>query len=79
MLRAILETVVVQSDGQVVVRSPELPPPGTPTEVVVMFEEHPSKAVPTPLTRLMGALRGVYGSQEEADAYLNQERDSWES
>jgi hypothetical protein len=79
MMRALREKVVVGPNGFIEIRSPEIPPPGTPAEVVVIFEDGPrSEAVP-PMQSLIGAARGMFASADDADAYLERERDSWES
>jgi hypothetical protein len=77
-MKALWEKVVVGPDGVIQIRSPELPPPGTPAEVVVIYEERCAEPV-TPLPTLIGAARGMFLSPKEADDYLNKERDSWES
>jgi hypothetical protein len=78
-MKALWEKVVVGPDGAIQIRSPELPPPGTPAEVMVIFEGSPCIEPASPLQDLIGAARGMFLSPSEADAYLNRERDSWES
>ncbi len=79
MIKTLREWVVVQDRGLIEIRSPELPPPGTPAEVVVTFEISVQEEAPPPLTSLIGSTRGTFASPEEADAYLHKERASWES
>ena len=73
MIKTLRERVVVQDRGLIEIRSPELPPPGTPAEVVVTFEVSTQEG-PPPLTSLIGSTRGTFASPEEADAYLHRGR-----
>ena len=75
MVQAIKEHVVVKEGGLIEIRRPELPP-GTAAEVIVMIEE--AVEPPPSLASLIGTGRGLFGSPEEVDAYLREERDSWE-
>jgi len=79
MVKTLREKVIVQPQGLIEIRSPELPPPGTPAEVVVTFEVPQEESPLTPLADLLGSARGQFASPQEADEYLNQERNSWES
>ena len=79
MMRALRERVVVQPNGVIEVRSPELPPPGTPAEVLILFDVPSHEEEPPPLTSLIGSAPGLFDSAREADAYLDQERNSWGS
>jgi len=74
MLHAVRERVTVRPDGAIEIRSPELPPPGTPADVVVVFDLPDDEEPAPPLTSLMGATRGLFASPEEADAYLAGDR-----
>jgi hypothetical protein len=79
MMKALRERVVVGREGSIEIRSIEFPPPGTPAEVVIIFEDSPSgEPIPT-LPSLIGAARGMFASPAEADAFLDRERNSWES
>jgi hypothetical protein len=78
MMKALREKVVVGPGGLIEIRSPDIPPPGTPAEVVVIFEDSPSAEPVPPLQSLIGAARGMFGSPSDADAYLERERDAWE-
>jgi len=75
MLHAVRERVIVQPDGTIEIRSPELPPPGTCADVVVVFDLSEEEEPGPPLTSLLGATRGQFASPEEADAYLKGERE----
>ena len=55
---------------------PDLPA-GAVVEVIVLVKEPADE--PPSLTSLLGSTKGLFGSAEEADAYLRQERDSWDS
>lgn len=83
MIQAVRQRVIVAEGGQIVVRVPELKP-GSGAEVIVLPDE---TAVPEsgqndkPLVRrssLIGSCKGMFKSPEDADRYLNEERDSWE-
>lgn len=77
-MQAIRTQTVVLPGGVADIRSPDLPPPGTPMEVVVLFgSEAVAKDPQPPLSSLVGACKGMFKSPEEADTYLNRERDSW--
>ncbi len=79
MTRAIKKQVTIQPGGVVEFRHPDLPA-GAIAEVIVLVEpvEGPADEPPT-LTSLIGSTKGLFGSAEEADAYLRRERDSWDS
>lgn len=77
MVKTIHETVVVQANGVIELRSGELPPAGTPAEVTVTYEADQTPALP--LTSLFGSCRGSFKDASEADDFIRKERDSWES
>ena len=76
MTRAIKEQVTIKPGGLVEFRHPDLPA-GAIAEVIVLVEGPADE--PPSLTSLIGTTKGLFGSAEEADAYLRQERDSWDS
>jgi hypothetical protein len=75
MVRAVRKKVKVKPGGVVEIRSPELVP-GSTVEVIVL-QERTSRKV-SGLVDLIGAGRGVYASEDEADAFIRKERDSWD-
>jgi len=77
-MKAVRAQAVVEPGGILEIRSPELPPPGTPTEVLVLFdpESIPTEPLP-PLSSFVGTCKGRFKTPEEIDEYLNRERDSW--
>ena len=76
MTRAIKEQVTIKPGGLVEFRHPDLPA-GAVVEVIVLVKELTDE--PPSLTSLIGTGKRMFGSQEEADAYLRRERDSWDS
>ena len=76
MTHAIKEQVTIKPGGLVEFRHPDLPV-GAVVEVIVLVKEPADE--PPSLTSLIGSTKGLFGSAEEADAYLRQERDSWDS
>lgn len=79
MIKAIRERAVVKEGGVIEIRSPEMPKPGTAAEVVVLFDDELDEEPLVPLTELIGSAKGLFPTPEDADAYLDAERDSWES
>ena len=79
MIRAHRHQVVVKKGGRVEVRSPDLKP-GTVAEVIILEPSSPSAeatAAPSRLSALIGSCKGMFSSPQEADAFLDQERDAW--
>jgi hypothetical protein len=75
---AIRGKAIVQAGGLLEVHSPDLPPPGTQSDVLVVFESVSEKEVPlVPLQTLIGSCRGMFANPEEADVFLSRERDAW--
>ncbi|MCX7015209.1 MAG: hypothetical protein NTW86_22085 [Candidatus Sumerlaeota bacterium] len=73
-MRAIRETVTVEPDGVLRVRSPELPC-GASVEVIVLVPEGVANPESAPtekrsLRSLFGSGRGCFKSVEEVDEYL---------
>ncbi len=79
-MQAFRTQTVVLPGGFAEIRSPDLPPPGTHMEVVVLYETEPipEEDQQPALSSLLGACKGMFKTPEEADAYLNRERDSWD-
>lgn len=76
-MQAVRKQTVVGAGGVIEVHSPELPAPGTKAEVVILFE--PTTLSPPSLSGMFGVARGLYRTPGEADAFLREERDAWES
>jgi hypothetical protein len=81
MVAAIKQTVTVEPGGVVRVTSPELQA-GARAEVIVLVERPGDggrgAAGGRSLTSFLGAGKGVYGSVEEIDTFIRNERDTWE-
>jgi hypothetical protein len=77
MAQAIRQQAVIQPGGVLRIQRSDLPE-GALVEVVVTIES-PAGEHESPLTRFRGVARGTYGATpREADAYLDEERSSWE-
>ena len=76
MTNAIRQRVTVQPGGVIEVRSPELTA-GARAEVIILLEE-PQETPRRSLRSIIGSGKGCFATPEEADAFLRQERDSWE-
>jgi hypothetical protein len=76
MIHALRQKVIVQPGGVIEIRSDELPP-GATADVIVILDSAPAQALP--LVRLIGAGKGSFATPAEADAFLRDERDAWES
>ena len=76
MTNAIRQRVTVQPGGVIEVRSPELTA-GARAEVIILLEE-PQEPPRRSLRSIIGSGKGCFATPEEADAFLRQERDSWE-
>ena len=77
MVRAHRHQVIVQKGGKVEVRSPDLKP-GTLAEVIILEPSSLApEAGPAPgrLAALIGSCKGMFSSPDEADAFLEKERD----
>jgi hypothetical protein len=75
MLTEIPQQAIVQLGGMIQIQSPELPD-GAKVEVIVILDA-PSK--PRPLATFIGAAQGSFSTPDEADEFIGQERDTWES
>ena len=76
LVNAIRTREVVGPGGVIEVRAPELPA-GATVEVIVIVDASAAQLVS--LVGLIGAARGGLATPEEADAFIRQERDAWES
>lgn len=74
-MHAIRQHVVVEQDGRIEICDPKLKV-GTHAEVIVL--EEVSRQGKGSLAHLIGAAKGALATPEEADAFIRQERDSWE-
>jgi hypothetical protein len=78
MLNAIKQEVTVLPNGVVPFRSPELRA-GSRVEVIVLLKEtSPSPPRKRSLLSFMGKGKGAFATPEQADAFIRQERDTWE-
>jgi hypothetical protein len=81
MLQAVKQSVVVDSDGWIVIHVPQLKP-GTRAEVTVVEQVEPGRGIPTfdaGLSSLIGSCSGMFATPEDADDFLSQEREAWDS
>ena len=74
MIIATRQTVIVKPGGVIDIRDPQLPA-GAVAEVIVLLTDTSGEA--PPLASLIGAARGSFATPEDADAFLDGERDSW--
>jgi hypothetical protein len=75
MEQALRKRVTIQPGGKIELQSPELPD-GVEADVVVLV---PAAALrKRSLVEFIGAGKGLFKSAEEVDAYIREERDSWE-
>jgi hypothetical protein len=79
MVQAIKERAVIKPGGILQIQRSDLPE-GARVEVIVMIEEPAAERENSrkPLTSFWGAAKGTWGTQDEADAYLEEERNSWD-
>ena len=84
MLPVIRQTLTVQADGRIEIRSPQLRP-GDQAEVIVLLsgtrEPGPAPAPAPPgrnLTSFIGAAKGTFQSAQDVDAYVRGLRDEWD-
>ena len=81
MIQTVKAKATVKPGGLIEVYSNELPE-GATVEVLVLVEESKEPEKPKrKLTDFIGANKGKgsFGSVAEIDAYIRQERDSWDS
>ncbi|HEX4959210.1 MAG TPA: hypothetical protein VF173_00125 [Thermoanaerobaculia bacterium] len=75
MIQVIRERVIVEREGVIEVRHPELAT-GTQAEIIVLIEQ-PAAEMP-PLASFVGKGKGCFANAAEVDAFLRGERDDWE-
>ncbi|HVV69287.1 MAG TPA: hypothetical protein VHE99_09715 [Gammaproteobacteria bacterium] len=73
MTQAIRQDITVQKDHRIY--SPELKL-GDRVEVILLFNQDENKK--SNLRTLLGTGKGSFSSQEEADAFIRRERNTWE-
>lgn len=83
MISEVKTTATVQPGGLIEVRSDNLTE-GATVEVIVRIatpDSEPQKAQKTGLSRFIGMTKGKgsFSNVADVDAYIRQERDSWES
>ena len=81
-MHEIRQTVTVESEGVLEVRSPEFVR-GASAEVIVRLAEGPSATAEPAMPKrtmmsLFGSAKGLFNSPEEVDEFLRRERDSWD-
>lgn len=78
MIQTVKAKATVKPGGFIEVHSDELPE-GATVEVIVLVEEpeEPKKSLKE-LIDFIGAAKGSFSSVDEIDAYIRQERDSWD-
>jgi hypothetical protein len=77
MLNAIKQETTVLPNGVVPFRSPELKA-GSRVEVIVILKEEPPLPQKKNMLSFMGKGKGAFTTPEEANAFIRQERDTWE-
>ena len=76
--KEILRThVTVGKDGRIDVPKVDLPE-GTKAELTVVVPRADAKEDKVSIADMIGCLRGTYGTAEEIDAHLREEREAWE-
>lgn len=76
MIDAIRQQVTVQPGGFIEVHSADLPV-GAEVEVIVLVDSTSKER--RNLRNMIGTAQKSFANVEEVDAYIRQERDSWES
>jgi hypothetical protein len=77
MSAVIQKIVTVSADGKIEVDVPELPPGSTATITITVEEApKPKRSILDILDELPG--HRLFHSVEEVDAYIREERDSWD-
>lgn len=79
MISELRTQATVQSGGLVEIRSDELPEGATVEIVLSIKAPEPEQARDKNLLDFMGAAKGLFSSVEDVDAYIREERDSWDS
>lgn len=77
-MELVKQQVVVGADGRITIQVPQLPP-GTRAEVTVVEQgERSEKVRPIRRSSLIASCPDMFGSTQEADEFLSQERDAWD-
>lgn len=76
MLAEIRQKAIVQPGGVIEIHSSELPA-GTEVEVIVLVDRSPEAS--GSLVNLIGTARGGFSTPTEADEFIRQERNAWDS
>ncbi len=76
MLHAIKQEMLIQKNGVIEIRSPELKP-GMYAEIVILLK-HTGQSETNPLSSMIGKGRGAFENPEDADNFIRNERDKWE-
>lgn len=71
------QQVVVGAAGRIEIQVPDLPP-GTRAEVIVV-EQPRCEGSAVRRSTLIASCPGMFSSPSEADAFLSQERNAWDS
>ncbi len=77
MTHFIEQKATISTPGILEIHSPELKS-GMRVEIRILLKDMPQVPCSSPLLSFMGAGRNAFSTPEEADAFLRQERDSWE-
>ena len=76
MVTTLRRRVVVQPGGRIELDVPDLPA-GAAVDLILIVENSPSMS--RSLAALIGSAQGGFATPEEADAFLDRERDAWDS
>ena len=76
MKEALRKQITVGKNGSLEIPPLDLPE-GTMAEIVVIVHTEDEPVKRPSLMDLFGAGKGIYGTREEIDAYIEAERDSW--
>lgn len=80
MLSAIKQQTIVKPGGVIELTSPDLPE-GAIVEVIVLIQDSAELAKETErsLTSLIGSAPGSFATSQEADQFIREQRDEWDS
>lgn len=73
MYKAVRESVTILPGGNIHLQSPDLVE-GAKAEVIVLMDVQ--RPMTSPLSRMIGAGKGLFSTPSEADAFLSSERDA---
>lgn len=77
MKEALRKRIRVGKNGHIEIPSLDLPE-GTEAELVILVNLRDAPKSERSILDMFGAGRGIYGNREEIDAYIEEERNSWE-